>query len=130
MFATAVAGWERVHARTGWANDNRRLAHEGAPTGASRSEVRAVTEETVMQLMSQVFVVAAKLAGPTLAAALVVGVIVSLLQAVTQVQEMTLAFVPKIIAVFAVLLLLGPWMLQVACEFTADLLTRLPELCR
>ena len=50
--------------------------------------------------------------GPVLVAALVVGVIISLLQAVTQVQEMTIVFVPKIIAVFLVMAVLGAWMLE------------------
>jgi flagellar biosynthetic protein FliQ len=50
--------------------------------------------------------------GPVLLAALVVGMIISLLQAVTQVQEMTIVFVPKIIAVFLVMALLGSWMLE------------------
>ena len=50
--------------------------------------------------------------GPVLMAALVVGVIISLLQAVTQVQEMTIVFVPKIIAVFLVMSILGAWMLE------------------
>jgi len=50
--------------------------------------------------------------GPVLMAALVVGIIISLLQAVTQVQEMTVVFVPKIIAVFLVMAILGSWMLE------------------
>ena len=50
--------------------------------------------------------------GPVLLAALVVGIIISLLQAVTQVQEMTVVFVPKIIAVFLVMAILGSWMLE------------------
>lgn len=51
-------------------------------------------------------------AGPILACALVVGLVVSLVQAVTQIQEATLVFIPKVVAVVAVLFLLGPWMLD------------------
>ena len=55
--------------------------------------------------------------GPPLAAALVVGLLISILQAVTQINEMTLVFVPKITAVFLVLLLMGSWMLEQAVAF-------------
>jgi flagellar biosynthetic protein FliQ len=55
--------------------------------------------------------------GPPLAAALVVGLFISILQAVTQINEMTLVFVPKITAVFLVLLLMGSWMLEQAVSF-------------
>ena len=55
--------------------------------------------------------------GPPLMAALVVGLFVSILQAVTQINEMTLVFVPKIIAVFMILLVMGSWMLEQAIDF-------------
>ncbi|MFH1469860.1 MAG: flagellar biosynthetic protein FliQ [Pseudomonadota bacterium] len=57
------------------------------------------------------------LAGPIMLAALVVGTVISLLQAMTQVQEMTLVFVPKILSVFLVTLMLGGWMLEQAVTF-------------
>jgi len=57
------------------------------------------------------------LAGPLLLAALVVGVAISLLQAMTQVNEMTLVFIPKLVAVFVVVLLMGGWMLDQAVFF-------------
>jgi flagellar biosynthetic protein FliQ len=60
------------------------------------------------------------LAGPLLAVSLVVGLVVSIFQAVTQVNEMTLTFVPKVIAIFAVLIVLGPWMLQMLLSYTAN----------
>jgi flagellar biosynthesis protein FliQ len=59
------------------------------------------------------------LAGPLLLVSLVVGLLVSIFQAVTQVNEMTLTFVPKVIAIFVVLILLGPWMLQMLLGYTA-----------
>lgn len=57
------------------------------------------------------------LAGPLLLTALIVGGLVSVIQAVTQVQEITLVFVPKILAVFAVMALMGGWMLQIAVAY-------------
>jgi flagellar biosynthetic protein FliQ len=62
---------------------------------------------------------------PMLIVSLVVGLIVSIIQAVTQIQEATLAFVPKIIAVFLSLIIFGPWILKVITEFTTDLLVNI-----
>ncbi|MDX1806924.1 MAG: flagellar biosynthesis protein FliQ, partial [Paenisporosarcina sp.] len=59
---------------------------------------------------------------------LAVGLIVSVFQAMTQIQEQTLAFVPKIIAVFLALVLFGPWMLTLLLDFTRDLFQQLPQL--
>jgi flagellar biosynthetic protein FliQ len=71
--------------------------------------------------------VALKLSVPLLAVGLVVGLSVSIVQAVTQIQEQTLSFIPKILAVVATLLFLMPWMLTVIVEYTRGLLMRLPE---
>lgn len=60
-------------------------------------------------------------AGPLLAVALVVGLLVSIFQALTQINEATLSFIPKILAIGATALLLGPWMLRVLTGFTANL---------
>lgn len=65
----------------------------------------------------QALIAAALIGGPMLAAALIVGATISLLQAVTQVNEMTLVFVPKILAVFLVVVLMGSWMLDQAVAF-------------
>ena len=67
---------------------------------------------------------------PILGVGLVVGLIVSLFQAVTQIQEMTLAFVPKIIAVLLSLLFLLPWMMQKMMFYTEQLLINLPRYIR
>ena len=64
---------------------------------------------------------------PLLAVGLIVGLSVSIVQAVTQIQEQTLSFIPKILAVVGTLLLLMPWMLAVIVEYTRGLLLRLPE---
>lgn len=70
------------------------------------------------------------LAAPVLIATTVVGLGVSVVQAVTQINEMTLTFVPKIISVLAVLGLLGPWMAATLLNYTERLLTALPQLVR
>ncbi len=62
---------------------------------------------------------------PMLIVSLVVGLIVSVIQAVTQIQEATLAFVPKIVAVFLSLLLFGPWIIKLVTQFTSELLTNI-----
>lgn len=61
------------------------------------------------------------IAGPMLGLGLLVGLAVSIFQATTQIQEQTLAFIPKIIAVFGAIIVFGPWMLSVAVEFTHNL---------
>jgi flagellar biosynthetic protein FliQ len=70
------------------------------------------------------------LVGPLLGVALVVGLVISLLQAITSVQEMTLSYVPKILAVGLVLLLLAPWMLQMLTDFTVHVLQFIPNISR
>ncbi|WMM26608.1 flagellar biosynthesis protein FliQ [Tissierella sp. MB52-C2] len=62
---------------------------------------------------------------PMLIISLVVGLIVSIIQAVTQIQEATLAFVPKIVAVFLSLLLFGPWIIKLMVQLTSELLTNI-----
>jgi flagellar biosynthetic protein FliQ len=79
-----------------------------------------VTQELIIGIGQQAVVMMLLLAGPLLAVSLVVGLLVSVFQAVTQVNEMTLTFVPKVIAIFAVLILLGPWMLQMLLGYTAN----------
>jgi flagellar biosynthetic protein FliQ len=76
--------------------------------------------EAVLYMGQQAIWTAMLLAGPLLAAALIVGTAVSLLQAVTQVQEITLVFVPKIISVFLVTSLAGGWLLQQAVNFGTE----------
>lgn len=62
---------------------------------------------------------------PMLVISLVVGLVVSVIQAVTQIQDATLAFVPKIVAVFLSILIFGPWIIKLVTEFTAELLTNI-----
>jgi flagellar biosynthetic protein FliQ len=72
--------------------------------------------DLAMQLMAQTLFAAVKVAAPFLIITLVVGLLVSVLQVVTQIQEMTLTFVPKLIAVVVVSLMFGTWMLTVMVE--------------
>lgn len=82
----------------------------------------------VVDLARRAMLMALALGGPLLLVALVVGLLVSVLQAVTQVQEQTLAFVPKLVAVGVVFLVGLPWMLQLAVNFTAEIFRSLPGL--
>jgi flagellar biosynthesis protein FliQ len=87
-----------------------------------------VTQTFLEGLLSQVMIVAFKLSLPMLTAGLGVGLVISVLQAVTQIQEMTLTFVPKVIAVALVLLVAGPWMANVLMAFTIELFARIPDM--
>ena len=68
------------------------------------------------------------LAGPILAFGLVAGLIVSVFQAATQINEMTLSFIPKLLVVVVVMMIAGPWMLRVLMNFTLNLFESIPEL--
>ncbi|PWB82187.1 MAG: flagellar biosynthetic protein FliQ [Candidatus Methylomirabilota bacterium] len=82
--------------------------------------------QTVLDLGSQALQLILLLSAPILAAGLVVGLLVSILQAVTSIQEATLAFVPKIVVVFLALILFLPWMMRTMLAFTTSLLINLP----
>ncbi len=85
-----------------------------------------MSPETVIEIGMASMKVALLIAAPTLIAALLVGLIISVLQAATQIQEMTLTFVPKIIAVAVVVLIFGPWMLRILVSFTVQLISSIP----
>jgi flagellar biosynthetic protein FliQ len=87
-----------------------------------------MTDTAVIHLGFQALVLALKLSLPILLVTLVIGFGVSLLQAVTQIQEQTLSFVPKLIGVGVVLLVSGHWMLNQAVDFTHQLFAELPRL--
>lgn len=77
--------------------------------------------QTVVDIAEQMMWVAILMSMPVLLTSLVVGVLVSLVQTVTSIQEMTITFVPKLLAVLAVTLMALPWMIQVMTEYTEDL---------
>jgi flagellar biosynthetic protein FliQ len=87
-----------------------------------------MNQDTVVNLATQAMGLALKVAGPLLLTALVVGVIVSVFQAVTQIQEQSLSLVPKIAAVAIVIVVLGPWMLGQLVSYTAELYNSIPTM--
>jgi len=89
-----------------------------------------MTDAGVLELAQRSVAVALMISAPVLALGLIVGLIVSVFQAATQIQEMTLTFVPKIIAVGAALVVFGPWMLKSMVTFTHNLFVSLPYLAR
>ena len=82
----------------------------------------------VVDLARNAIMLALLIAGPMLVVALLVGLTVSVLQAVTQIQEQTLAFVPKLVGVSAVFLIALPWILQLLVKYTTELFRSLPSL--
>lgn len=87
-----------------------------------------MTDSAVLEIALATMVVALKLTAPILVPALVIGFVISLVQSMTQIQEFTLAFVPKLIGVGLSLLVSGNWMLHTLIAYTQDLFARLPEL--
>lgn len=80
-----------------------------------------MTEELVMSLISNALIVILKVSLPILVTGLIVGLLVGIFQATTQIQEMTLSFIPKIISIFLVIYFLGHWMIQELMEFTKQM---------
>lgn len=85
-----------------------------------------MTPESVMVMGTEAMTVALALAAPLLIVALLSGLAISLLQAATQINEMTLSFIPKILAVFITIVIAGPWMLNLLLDYMRTLLTNLP----
>ena len=84
--------------------------------------------ETVLDMGREALWLAVLLAGPMLGAALAVGLFIGVIQAATQIQEMTLSFIPKLLALVIVLFIIGPWMLRILVTFTQRLLMDIPGL--
>ncbi|MBA9086118.1 flagellar biosynthetic protein FliQ [Fontibacillus solani] len=84
-----------------------------------------MSSEFIIGLAGQAVFTVLKVSAPMLVIALVVGLIISIFQATTQIQEQTLAFVPKIVAVLIALLLFGPWILTTLVDFTYGILNNL-----
>ena len=89
-----------------------------------------MTEELIMKLGQDALRTTAMLSAPLLGAALVTGLIVSVLQAVTQINEATLTFIPKMVIIGVVILLAGPWMLDILTHFTVGLFENLASYVR
>ena len=87
-----------------------------------------MTPDSVLDIGQRALEVTTLLAGTILIPALLVGLVVAMFQAATQINEMTLTFIPKLIIVVVVLMLAGPWMLQLITDFTIELFESVPEL--
>jgi flagellar biosynthetic protein FliQ len=85
-----------------------------------------MTPESVIEFGQHALYVAMIVAAPLLLTALLVGLIIGVVQAATQINEMTLSFIPKVIAMAAVALIAGPWMLRTLVQFTRQLIESLP----
>ena len=89
-----------------------------------------MSQDQVVSLVVDMMGVALKVALPMLLASLVVGLAVSIFQAVTQIQEQTLSFIPKVVALAAMIVILGPWMLGQIVSYTENLYQQIPSLIR
>ncbi|MFZ4478404.1 MAG: flagellar biosynthesis protein FliQ [Rhodoferax sp.] len=87
-----------------------------------------MTPESVMTLGFEAMRLSMLLAAPLLLVALVTGLLISLFQAATQINEMTLSFIPKLLAVFATLVIAGPWMLTMVLDYMRNLFTSIPQM--
>jgi flagellar biosynthetic protein FliQ len=87
-----------------------------------------MSPETVMSVGSRALEITLMLAAPMLLVALVTGLIVGAFQAATQINEMTLSFIPKLIAIAVALMVAGPWMLKVLVGYTRELFESIPQL--
>ena len=89
-----------------------------------------MTEELIMKLGQDTLRTTAMLSAPLLGAALVTGLVVSVLQAITQINEATLTFIPKMIIIGVVLILAGPWMIDILSQFTINLFENMATFVR
>ena len=89
-----------------------------------------MTQDVAISLATDAIILTMKIGGPMLLVGLVVGLLVSVFQAVTQIQEMTLTFIPKILALVLTLVILGPWMLGQLTTYTAELYNGIPSTVR
>ena len=89
-----------------------------------------MNEQNVVDIAVKATWVAMKIASPALLATLAMGLVVSIIQAATQINEQTLSFIPKILAMTVALVVWGPWILQLIMGFTIELISSIPEYTR
>ncbi len=87
-----------------------------------------MTPEMVMTLGRQALEVTLMISAPVLGAALITGLLVSIFQAATQINEMTLSFIPKLVVMFVVLVITGPWMISLMVDFMRRLFSSIPSI--
>ncbi len=89
-----------------------------------------MTEDIVISLGRDAIWTTVLLSAPLLISALIVGLVVSIIQAVTQINESTLTFIPKMLTIVVVMIILAPWMTQMLTSYTTELFTSLPNYVR
>ncbi len=89
-----------------------------------------MTAESVISLARSAMETTLLVSAPMLLAGLAIGLLISIFQAVTQIQEMTLTFIPKIVVVFLALVVFSPWMLEIMLNFSAELFNSIPEMVK
>lgn len=89
-----------------------------------------MNEEMVMNIGAEAIKTTLMLAGPLLLAAMAIGLVVSLLQAITQINEQTLTFIPKMVAIIVVLMVMAPWMMEILTHYTTEVLGNVTEYIR
>jgi flagellar biosynthesis protein FliQ len=87
-----------------------------------------MNQDTVVSLATSAMTLAIEIAGPLLLVGLVIGLVVSVFQAVTQIQEQSLSFIPKIVGLAVLIVILGPWMLGQLVNYAQNLYTSIPQL--
>ena len=87
-----------------------------------------MTDQTVIDIGAKTLWVAIEVAAPALLAAMVIGLLVSIFQAATQINEQTLSFIPKIIAMTAAIVFFGPWIMQIMMNFTIEMLQSISRI--
>src|SRR6185312_151394 len=121
--------------RLGWNQEHRARARSyrgeaSRAIGEPRRRTPSMTPESIMELGQHALYVAMLVAAPLLLTALAVGLLIGVIQAATQINEMTLSFIPKLIAMALVALVAGPWMLRLLVQFTTQLIESLPGAIR
>lgn len=89
-----------------------------------------MSEALIIDIGRDAVLTALLISAPALIIGMVVGLVISIFQATTQIQEQTLSFIPKILAIFFTLILCGPWMLRVLVDFTTELFSYLIQVSR
>lgn len=92
--------------------------------------MRRLTEEFVINLGRQALMTVLMVSGPILILGLVAGLVVSIFQATTQINEQTLSFIPKIVVVLVAVVLFGPWMHHTLMEFATGVFSKIPEMVK
>jgi flagellar biosynthetic protein FliQ len=87
-----------------------------------------MNQDTVINLAAQAMILALKIAGPILLLGLIIGLLVSIFQAVTSIQEQSLSFIPKIVGVAVLIVVLGPWMLNQIVTYAQNLYLSIPSM--